>query len=62
MVLSPSESDAVVKVTLAPDNRLIGNREVTIRATALQNSQWPAVSETAVPIFIEAGPAVAAAP
>lgn len=62
VILSPTESTAVVKVKLALDSPLVGKREVTIRATAMQNSQWPAVSETAVPIVVEPGPAVAAAP
>lgn len=60
IVLPPTESTAIVKLRIAADARLAGERQVTIRATALQNGRWPAVSETAVPLLIEPGPVAAA--
>jgi hypothetical protein len=60
IVLPPSDSAAVVKVRLAEDARLAGQRQVTIRATALEKGLWPAVSETNVPVVVEPVAAVAA--
>ena len=53
IVLPASESAAVVKVRIAGDARLAGQRQITIRATALEKGLWPAVSETNVPVLIE---------
>ena len=60
LTLAANQTIASVKLRLADDPRLLGRRQVTIRATALQNGRWPAVSETTVPLVIEARPAVAA--
>jgi hypothetical protein len=60
LTVPAGESAAVVKLKLAADARLVGTRKITIRATALQNGKWPAISETAVPLIIVASPAVAA--
>ena len=53
IVVPVDRSEAVVKLRLADEPRLAGARKLTIRATALQNGRWPAVSETAVPLVIE---------
>lgn len=51
----PREStSAVLHVRLAAEPRLAGDRKLTIRGTALQGGRWPAVSETIVPLSIEA--------
>ncbi|MDX1943789.1 MAG: hypothetical protein SFU86_00155 [Pirellulaceae bacterium] len=60
IVLAANQSAATVKLRLVDDPRLLGRRSVTIRATALQNGKWPAISETTIPLVIEARPAVAA--
>lgn len=60
--LAPSESSAVVKLKLANDPHLLGNREITLRVTALRDGKWPCISETTVPLLIEARPPVAQAP
>jgi hypothetical protein len=59
IVLPASESAAVVKVRVAGDARLAGQRQITIRATAMEKGLWPAVSETTVPVLIEPAAAVA---
>jgi hypothetical protein len=60
LTVPASQGAAVVKLKLADDARLVGLRHVTIRATALQNGKWPAISETTVPLAVEASAAVAA--
>ena len=60
--LAPAESSAVVRLKLADDPRLVGQREGTLRVTALQHGKWPCISETTVPLLVEPRPAVAQAP
>jgi hypothetical protein len=60
IALAANESEAIVKLRVSSDPRFIGTKEVTIRATAMQNGQWPAVSETQVPLTIEPANAAAA--
>lgn len=59
IVLPASQSETVVKVRLSSDARLAGQRQITIRATALEKGLWPSVSETTVPVLIEPAAAVA---
>jgi hypothetical protein len=59
IVLPPDQSEAIVKVRLASDARLAGQRQIKIRATAMERGLWPSVSETNVPVLVEAPAAVA---
>lgn len=52
-------STAVMKVKIAGEPKALGRRAIKIRATVMQDGRWPAISETAVPVSIEATPAVA---
>ena len=60
IVLPASESAAVLKVRVAGDARLAGERQIIIRATAMERGLWPAVSLTSVPVTIDRAAAVAA--
>ncbi|MND05750.1 hypothetical protein D3C83_267280 [compost metagenome] len=42
----------VVKIRIAPDAKS-GKHEVVLRATAMQDGKWPAVSETTVTVYVE---------
>jgi hypothetical protein len=45
---------------LASDPRLVGEHNLTFRATALKDGKWPVVSETSVLLVV--GPKVAVGP
>ncbi|QDU27949.1 hypothetical protein ETAA8_30410 [Anatilimnocola aggregata] len=53
--LAPSEDQCTLKVKIAPDAKL-GVHHAVIRATALQDGKWPAISETTVGIYVEEAP------
>jgi hypothetical protein len=64
VTLAPQQSSAVIRVRVSADlnltgPRAVGPRTIKLRATALEKGKWPAVSETAVPIVIEAPKSVA---
>ena len=50
--LQPAVNQHVFQLKIAADAKP-GLHLATIRATALQDGKWPAVSETAVPIYVE---------
>ncbi|WP_425613721.1 PPC domain-containing protein [Anatilimnocola sp. NA78] len=50
--LAPSEGQCMLKIKIAPDAKP-GVYQAVIRATAMQDGKWPAVSETTVPIYVE---------
>jgi hypothetical protein len=58
-VLPKGATTAVFKVRIANDPKAVGRRSVKFRATVMQDGRWPAISETAVPVDVEAQPAVA---
>ncbi len=53
--LTVAEDQSAVNMTfrIGSDKSLVGRRSVTLRATVMQHGQWPVVSETVVPLFIE---------
>lgn len=57
--LPVNQSSVVLKIRVADEAAAAGVRNITIRATALQDGKWPAVSETVVPLLIEAPKSVA---
>lgn len=59
ITLGVNQPAAAVKIHVAEEAAALGVRNVTIRATALQDGKWPAVSETVVPLVLEAGRATA---
>ncbi len=48
------EVAATMAIRIGKDLNLVGERSVTIRAKAMQNGRWPTISETVVPLFIQA--------
>jgi hypothetical protein len=50
VVVPPGQAEVDFAVRAADDPRLLGDRTLTIRGTALQQGRWPAVSETAVAV------------
>jgi hypothetical protein len=61
ITLPDGQSAATVQVKVAAEPRAVGLRKIIIRSTALQDGKWPAVSESAIPVVIEAGETVASA-
>jgi len=59
--LSVKQSTAVVKVLISKDAKKLGLRHIVIRATALQDGKWPAMSETQVPVILQAADTLATA-
>lgn len=59
LTLPKGTSTAVFKVRVANEPKAVGRRTVKFRATVMQDGRWPAISETAVPVSVEASPAVA---
>ncbi len=53
LTVAENQSAVTLTVRIGNDKSLVGRRNVTIRATALQQGKWPVVSETQVPLFIE---------
>jgi hypothetical protein len=51
--LAPNENKAVLKIQTVPDSRLVGRWKLHIRAAALQDGKWPAVSQTEVTVQFE---------
>ena len=51
-----NEVATTLLLRIGNDPILVGERTVTIRATAMQNGRWPAISETIVPLLIQADP------
>ena len=54
--LAPGQKDSKLIVHVANDPAVIGERELTIRATALRDGRWPVVSETTLLIEIRPKP------
>jgi hypothetical protein len=54
LTLKPGQKTATLKVMTLPDDRLSGDWEIKLVATALQDGRWPAVSITMVPIRFQA--------
>ncbi len=50
--LSASASEAMLEVTTLPDPRLVGDWDLKITATAMQDGRWPAVSQTQIAVRI----------
>ncbi len=48
-----NEGTTTISLRIGKDPTLVGQRSVTIRATAMQNGRWPTVSETIVPLVIQ---------
>ena len=48
------ETTTTLTLRIGKDPSLVGKRSVTIRATAMQNGRWPTLSETLVPLVIQA--------
>jgi hypothetical protein len=48
-----NEGTTTISLRIGKDPTLVGERSVTIRATAMQNGRWPTVSETLVPLVIQ---------
>ena len=61
ITLPDGQTAATIQVKVAAEPRAVGMRKIIIRSTALQDGKWPAVSETAIPVVIEAGETVASA-
>lgn len=61
LTLAVDQSTAVLKLRVASDPQAVGVRYAVVRATALQDGRWPAVSETRIPLIVEAAKSVAAA-
>ena len=52
--VSAQETTTTLTLRIGKDLTLVGKRSVTIRATAMQNGRWPTLSETLVPLVIQA--------
>jgi hypothetical protein len=50
--LPPNVNQHVLKIRVAPDAKP-GKYEALLRATAMQDGKWPAVSETTVTVYVE---------
>jgi hypothetical protein len=50
--LPPNINQHMLKIRIAPDAKP-GKYEAVLRATAMQDGKWPAVSETTVMVFVE---------
>jgi hypothetical protein len=59
ITLSKGAATAIMKVRIANEPKATGRRTVKFRATVMQDGRWPAISETAVPVDVEAQPTVA---
>ena len=59
--LPVTQTTAVMKITVAKDPKISGLRTVVVRATVLQDGKWPAVSETQIPLIVQAPDSVAKA-
>lgn len=59
VTLDVTHPTAALKIRVANEAAAAGVRNVTIRATSLQDGKWPAVSETVVPLVLEADDATA---
>lgn len=55
MVVPPGQGEAVFRITAANNAPPRGVCLITIRGTALQDGKWPAISETRVPVELNAG-------
>jgi len=53
IVVSPGETHASVQVTTTTDPGLYSEQQLTIRATALEDGRWLAVSETSVTVLFD---------
>ncbi len=47
-----SQGTGVMKVRVDPQTQFKGERQIVIRATAMQDGKWPAVSETRVSVWL----------
>lgn len=54
MTLEADAAGTSLKLRLADDPRLVGERSLVFRATALQDGRWPVVSETTVLLIVTA--------
>ncbi|REJ89788.1 MAG: hypothetical protein DWQ34_18790 [Planctomycetota bacterium] len=52
VVIGPETESGVLQVRSVPNELLLGPWNLTLRATALQDGQWPVVSETPIEISI----------
>lgn len=52
LVLPPGQDQGELQITTAADTRLAGDWLLTLRATALQDGQWPVISEIEVPLSL----------
>ena len=41
-----------ITLKIGTQTNLVGKQSITLRATALQNGRWPAISETIIPLVI----------
>ena len=48
VTLAPDQSTAMLRIETQADNKLVGEWTLTLTATALQENQWPVVSQTDV--------------
>jgi hypothetical protein len=56
LIVPVDQQEAELRIATVADPRLVGVKELTIRATAFQDGKWPAVSEAKVEIDFGAGP------
>jgi hypothetical protein len=54
LTLPPGQDQGELRITLANDARLAGDWLLTLRATALQEDQWPVISDAELPLRLEA--------
>jgi hypothetical protein len=55
VTLPAEQTRQVLQVSTAPGDRLNGEWEFQVRATALEQNQWPVVSQTTVAVQFETG-------
>ena len=53
LVLPPGQDQGVLRITSIADPRLLGQWSLSLSASALQDAQWPVISETSLPLVIE---------
>ena len=57
LTLSPSQTQTAIQIQTKNDSRLTGRWRLILKAHALENDQWPVMSQTEVSVDFQSNPA-----